>query len=188
MFNWFSKKAPRKPLSFPDWTDFEAAGVLFTDKRIVLGGWQPRKAMPKVSGIGGLRNGDEPYMVTALREMVEELYGCAEVPVALLHKLMNKFEPVKVFRNQTYITVVYSFDQLAGMLECINKAGIITYYYVRPPKNHKDLIFKRQKSATAEVESFALLPVAMFDGGCIDPDFVADVKIYKNLQDGNGLF
>ena len=128
MFNWFAKKAPRKPL--PEFKEFESAGVLFTNRKFVLGGWQPRKAIPKVSGIGGMRSGDESYIITALRELVEELYGCAQVPVALIHKLMTKFEPVTVFRNENYINVVYTFEDLEGMLKCINKEEIKTYFPV----------------------------------------------------------
>ena len=175
MFNWFgAKKAAPKPL--PEFKEFESAGVIFTDKKFVLAAWQPRKAMPKVSGIGGMRNVDEPYIITALRELVEELYGVAEVPVALIHKLMTKFEPVTVFRNENYINVVYTFEDLEGMLKCMNKAGIRTYFYETPPQTVVDLIFKRKRSRTAEIEDFALLPVAMFDGGCVDPDFVSDVQ------------
>lgn len=176
MFEWFQKKAPqRKPL--PVFEKFDAAGVLFINGTFVLSGWQPRKAMPKVSGIGGYRNSDESYIVTALREMVEELYGVAAVPVELIHKLMTKFEPLSVFENDRYVTVVYTFDDLEKMLKVINKAGIKTYYYMVPPKTLEDLVFHRLKSATAEIESFALLPLAMFDGGCIDPEFAADVRM-----------
>lgn len=176
MFNWISKTKPeKKPLPVID--SFEAAGVIFTNRHFVLAGWQPRKSMPKMSGIGGMRNGSEPYVVTALRELVEELYGCAEVPIALIHKLMTKFEPIAVFKNDHYVNVIYSFEDLEGMLAAINKAGIKTYFYEKPPQTLVDLIFKRKKSAVAEVESLTILPLDLFKNGCIDPDFQMDVSI-----------
>ncbi len=183
MFNWFStKKVEKKPL--PNIDTFESAGVIFTDKSFVLTGWQPRKAMPKLSGIGGLRDGSEPYIVTALRELVEELYGCAQVPVSLIHKMMNTFEPLCVFKNETYVNVVYSFEDLEGMIACMNKAGIKTYFYEKPPQTLTDLIFKRKKSAAAEVEALTVLPFDMFKNGCIDPDFQEDMSILVKTLNG----
>jgi hypothetical protein len=180
MFDWiFKKKVMKKAL--PVIEDFEAAGVIFTDERHVLAGWQPRKAQPRLTGIGGMRNPGEPYMETALREMVEELYGCAEVPVTLLATL-QKIEPTRVFQSDKYVNVVYTFKDLSSMLECINKAGIKSYYYEKPPVNLTDLVMKRKKSKTAEVETLALLPVDMFKGGGIGPEFVADMEILKQYQ------
>ncbi len=176
MFDWiFGKRTPRAPL--PTFEDYAAAGVLFTDDRFVLAAWQPHKTIPKLSGIGGLREGAESYSITALREMVEELYGCAEVPVTLLQKLLIKFHPRTVFKNHEYVNLVYTFKDLEKMLQIINKSGIKSYYYKTLPKTVLELVFNRQKSVTAEVEAFALLPVGMFRNGCIDPNFESDVKM-----------
>ena len=54
--------------------NFRAAGSVFTDSKIILAGYQPRKKKPFISGIGGKREEGESYMDTAIRETVEELF------------------------------------------------------------------------------------------------------------------
>ena len=54
-------------------TDFKAAGIVFADKKHILGAVQVRDGVAVVDGVGGSRDDEEDYVTTAFREAFEEL-------------------------------------------------------------------------------------------------------------------
>jgi NUDIX domain len=142
---------------------YKAAGVVFTDGHLILAGYQPLKAAPFISGIGGSKEEGETYKETALREMVEELFETS-VPPALLAELKTyvSHSPRKVLRSATYVRLVYTFEDLVDML-AIMKKHIKSPLYATFPLTLMDLLFHRRVGAKAEISHLCLLPVVKHD-------------------------
>jgi hypothetical protein len=162
---------------------FSAAGILFTNGKHVLAGYQPHKEVPKLSGIGGLREGDEHYMTTALRETLEELFGFAFMEDSLLAKLERKLPPVAVLQNENYVLVIMTFEQLERLLRIVKKGGPHQYLYEKFPETVADLVFQRKTTTTAEIQSFAVLPLIDYSAlpGGIDTDFQTDLQLVADV-------
>jgi hypothetical protein len=137
-------------------SNFEAAGVVFTDGRTILAGYQIHKANPYISGIGGKREGNETYMTTAIREMLEEMFDI-KCPPELIETVRSNTTPTRIIQTGTYIMVVYDFVTLDTILRLVG--SLQTPVYNRAPKNLNELIFKRISSPTAEISHLCLLPV-----------------------------
>lgn len=165
---------------------FNAAGVAFTNGRHVLAGYQPHKKHPSISGIGGSREIGESYMETALRECVEELFEPTSIPKSLFAKLAT-IAPQKVIQSDTYINVIYSFDDLEAMLKLIKRSGLTSPLYIAFPKNIQELIMNRIPAASlgpakeVEITHLALLPVIEHAADTfMDPYFMADMASFKH--------
>jgi hypothetical protein len=158
---------------------FRSAGCVFTDGKLILAGYQPRKKRPFISGIGGKKEEGETYRLTALRETLEELFEFTAIPENLFDELMT-ITPDKIIQNGTYISVIYSFEDLHSFLRIISKSKLKTALYDSVPLTLMDLIFKRKLIAeTPEISHLALLPLVKHDISTpyVDSFFIEDMPI-----------
>ena len=135
---------------------FKAAGVVFTDGRLILSGYQHLKKKPFISGIGGSKEPGETYTDTALREMIEELFELETIPPGLIAAL-NK--PGRVLQSDTYVRLVYTFEDLESILKLMKSYDLTSPLYNTFPETLMDLLFLREAKATAEISHLCLLPV-----------------------------
>uniref|UniRef100_A0A6C0BKM0 Nudix hydrolase domain-containing protein n=1 Tax=viral metagenome TaxID=1070528 RepID=A0A6C0BKM0_9ZZZZ len=164
---------------------YKAAGSVFTDGKIILAGYQPRKKKPFISGIGGKKEEGETYMYTALRETVEELFEYESIPRILIEELKT-IVPEKVLQNGSYIIVVYNFEDLGMMLKIIGKHKLRSPLYDTFPKNLIELIFNRRVIYDVnnvfykpEISHLSLLPLIEHSRSnpFVDGDFIEDMPI-----------
>lgn len=174
MFKCFQKKAPK---ALPAFDTYRAAGCCFVEGNLVLAGLQPRKGRPVVSGLGGHKEAaDTHYLDTAVRETLEELLGSAVIPKKAIEKIQRLVQPSHVVNHGDYVVCYYSFDDLKVFLRVAKQYGVRTYIYDKFPASVQDLVFKRKKSQTTEVETLGLLPLAMCVYSTIDGRFLEDLS------------
>ena len=135
---------------------FSAAGCLFTDKKLVLAGYQFRHGKGVLDGIGGSREEGEMAIETAFRETLEELFDI--VPSAALVTEMRKhFKPRSKFQTGQYICFVYNFKTLEKMMVFLKGQGLHSPLYKVFPVTITDLLFSRRIRPT-ELTHLSLIP------------------------------
>jgi hypothetical protein len=164
---------------------FKAAGVVFTDGTHVLAGYQPKKKSPFISGIGGGRDEGETYIMTAVREMIEELYEVTDIAkktyVSIYKEIVERVLPNKIVQSETYIMLLYTFKDLEQILKIAKRNGLKSPLYESMPLTLMDLIFKRKftyaDGKQPEISHFALLPVVRHskEHPFVDPYFIEDM-------------
>jgi hypothetical protein len=186
LFCCFCKRTPFIDVSVDPET-FTSAGVFFTDGIHVLVGEQNSIDRIVLSGIGGKKEYDETYMETALREMIEELFDIMHVPKNLIKLLQKTYTPQMVFQVYTYITVVYSLNDLESMLYLISNFGLHSKAYVSIPLSLDTLIENRIDTFDSEIKSLTILSLSMqnLPFKPIHIDFIHDIEKYKELQHMN---
>lgn len=157
---------------------YNSAGIVFTNGTHFLAGYQPNKRKPFISGIGGSKNLAEKFLETAIRETIEELFDVI-VPCKLIFKIIDKLEPKKVIRNNDYMMVLYSFDDLKTFLKICYK-NIKSPIYNSIPRTLDDLLFKRKPTKTSEISQLCLLPIVdhPLELPFIDKNLVTDIKLF----------
>jgi hypothetical protein len=157
MFSWYPKtESIIRTVS--QYNDFTAAGVLFTNKKHVLAGWQ-LKDKPTLTGIGGSRKEGENHLTTAHREMIEELFDVETVPPKLLTTLQT-IKCLATLENDSYVNIVYTFDDLQDILRYAYNCGVKTKIYKKFPLTIHDLVLLREPSQASEIQTLAILPMA----------------------------
>jgi hypothetical protein len=158
----------------------KSAGCLFTNNKVVLGGFQPYKSKPCISGFGGKAKEGERTYDTAWRETLEELFGWKEVPRGLLHRCML-YEPGKKIESDIYVTYVYSFYILEKVLKEAKESGYESDFYTVFPETIEELILNRE--GTGEIEELCILPIKSMNlKEYIAEEFIEDIKaLAENL-------
>jgi hypothetical protein len=135
---------------------FSAAGCLFTDKKLVLAGYQFRHGKGVLDGIGGSRDGSEMAIETAFRETLEELFDI--VPSAgLIAEMRSTFKPRSKFQTGQYICFVYNFKTLEKMMVFLKAHGLRSPLYKVFPVTVSELLFNRRIRPT-ELTHLSLIP------------------------------
>ena len=135
---------------------FSAAGCLFTDKKLVLAGYQFRHGKGVLDGIGGSRDGSETAIETAFRETLEELFDI--VPSAgLVTEMRRSFKPRSKFQTGQYICFVYNFKTLEKMMVFLKAHGLRSPLYKVFPVTVSELLFSRRIRPT-ELTHLSLIP------------------------------
>ena len=135
---------------------YTAAGKLFTNKKVILAGYQPK--LRSISGIGGIKEEGEKYKQTAIRETIEELFHIKKVPKKLIKEIIKTVEIEKVVKNETYKILIYNFRSLKKILKIIKAHGIISPLYKKIPTSLSKLLLKRKNSHKSEITQLAILP------------------------------
>lgn len=166
--------------NFMNTDNYKAAGVAFTNGLHVLGGYQPHKKRPSISGIGGSREvGDKCYMHTALRECIEELFNPLYIPKSLLCKLVTSISPKKVIQTGDYINVIYSFEDLHLLLKLCKNHRLQSPYYKLLPRTVYELITSRIIVESAEITYLTLLPILSDVNDLpVSRQFLSDMKTF----------
>jgi hypothetical protein len=146
---------------------YNGAGIIFTNGTHILVGYQPMKTHPCISGIGGSKEEIDKNIIkhTALREWLEEIFGYTYN--STMEKMISKLKLISEYQSiittsdsYTYISLVYTFDNLEEFLRIISKYNVDSPYYNVFPKDLNDLLFKRSiKEEGQEVSILGLLPV-----------------------------
>jgi hypothetical protein len=145
------------------------AGVLFRDETHFIGGYQPKIGL--INGIGGKKEpGDKNAKETALREMLEELFGYSDSKII---DALSTIKEEKVIEHDTYTVYVYSLYHLSSMLHIISTFRIQSDYYEQNPLTIRDLIYKRlllqgEAQAHQELTKIHLLPLTRREGLSLD--------------------
>jgi len=160
--NFFTPKKVSKP----------GAGCIFTDGNLILAGYQPKG--PYISGIGGSSfDGEEP-IVTAMREVMEELLGISVHNTVLIYLIKLKYK--KQIVNNNYTIFVYDFKDLENMLYTLNNFKYKSPLYKVFPKNIEELVFGRIE-ANVEISHLCILPLK--SDLKIDKHFISDLALLK---------
>ena len=135
---------------------FSAAGCLFTDKKLVLAGYQFRHGKGVLDGIGGTREEGETAIETAFRETLEELFEivCSD---ELIADIRRNFKPRSKFQTGQYICFVYNFKTLEKMMVFLKGQGLHSPLYKVFPVTITDLLFSRRIRPT-ELTHLSLIP------------------------------
>ena len=157
--------------------EWSAAGILFTNGTMALGGYQPYKPIPCISGLGGKRETCDQYPPdTAFREALEELFGLETVPIVLLNFLTITFScPDHVLCSTNYIQYVYSFKDLLSLLHICNNHGLVSPLYDVFPTTLEALLLQRKVRRDTELSHLALVPV-LHVAPVLDPFFQSDLE------------
>lgn len=168
----------------PDEREYKAAGCVFTDGGLILGGYQPYKMYPFISGIGGARENGEDHLETALRETVEELFNIREpdIPSNLISTLVEQFIPRTIIQNGSYVMLVYNFKDLDKFLAICKSYKVVSPLYAKFPTTLDSLLFTRNgRKGDPEISQLAILPVVPDhdpDNPFVDPRFISDMAMF----------
>ena len=135
---------------------YTAAGTLFTNKKVILAGYQPK--LGSISGIGGMKEEGEKYKQTAIRETVEELFHIKKVPKKLIKAVIKTVEIEKVVKNGSYKILIYNFRSLKKILKIIKAHDIQSPLYKKIPTSLSKLLLKRKCNPKSEIRQLVVLP------------------------------
>jgi hypothetical protein len=173
MGNFVTYYTARKHNKEAETNTFKAAGCVFTNTTHILAGYNSKK---NLSGFGGKRQGDESYRVTAIRETLEELFDISTVPMNLIECIDAKIKPSRTLIQKSYIILVYSFDDLNIIMDCVYRLlGESRIYRDECPRNLFDLLTKREARPESEITTLCLLP--MVKNLKLDTLFLEDMDI-----------
>ena len=88
-----------------------SAGCFFTDGKLYLAGYQPKKKNPYITGIGGHVELGEDEFEAAFRELIEELFEIHPVSKDLLKELLAKYVPHRRVCNNSYTIFEFTFNE-----------------------------------------------------------------------------
>ena len=176
--NIIQNKFSRNQIFLIDLSNYNAAGIIFTDERHILGGFQPHKKNPFISGIGGMKEPGETYMITAIRETLEELFDLQNIPEVLLNELNQKLKNKPIMQNDKYISIICTFEDLQIIFNLLKEYKIRSRLYDEIPNNLHDLIFKRNIHTDSEIAQLSILPLVNHDkkNPFVDSYFISDLN------------
>jgi len=151
-----------------------AAGIFFTNNKLVLAGYQPNKQVPFIGGIGGKKQDTELYHQTAIRETLEELFDI-KPSIELINTINITILPQNVLIINNYFILIFSFRNLEQILHILLESNIVSPLYDIFPKNISELIFNR-KDMNSEITHLCLLPLK--ENLTIDNNFMQDIHHY----------
>jgi hypothetical protein len=154
---------------------YEAAGCLFTNKTLVLAGYQPNKSVSYITGIGGTKMPGEDFQRTAFREVLEELFHIDKFPDGLLDMIEYIIVPTAIKQNSNYAVIILTFNDLEMILKICRRFSLKSPLYDTFPLNLTDLIFNRRLDTSAEITHLTLVPL---DKNIkFDPYFIEDITM-----------
>jgi hypothetical protein len=158
---------------------FFGAGILFVSENCnsVLSGFHPK--LNRWSGFGGKCYNEESPLVTAVREVIEEIFGIFDVShgcllelICCIHSLPNN--------NSGYVLYIESETKLFQMVDILVKNNYISPYYLTLPKNAFELNHFRQSKEEMEItriESFYIIDL-QDKKGLLTNEFYNDIQKY----------
>ena len=158
--------------------EFDSAGILFEDKdnSTFLSGWNPKQQA--WSGFGGKRRGNETAWETALREVIEELFGIFLLPVSL-NTMQQALSPMEFFQTKKYVCFIMPLTFVFRLSEMLEMIEYKSPFYKVFPQTKDDLLLKRtiQLKKTPEITELCFLKSTFT--GPIDFYFKSDILTLK---------
>jgi 8-oxo-dGTP pyrophosphatase MutT (NUDIX family) len=155
------------------------AGIMFTDGKFVLAGYNPKKC--HISGIGGKAEEGETPIQTAIRETLEELFELETIPEELKTVLYENLTFDTLFFTSDYTTFVMDFRyDLEVFFEVISKFDVRSRVYSTIPQTLEQLLMTRIVVPEAELSHLMLIPCVYNIG--LDENFVQDIYTFKNCE------
>lgn len=133
--------------------EYESAGCLFTDGDTFLAGFQ-RKQQRWTSFGGKKYHGETPFM-TAIREVIEELFEVS-ITQTTLTKLLCSIHFSFQHRDDTYVYYIYSYNTIFEIIDILYEDGYETPLYEKWPTSLLELIEKRKSNDVSEMEKIQL--------------------------------
>ncbi len=159
--------------------NFSSAGILFEDSGEepvkYLSGWNP--SLNAWSGFGGKRKGEETAWQTALREVIEELYGL-RVRKDVLHSLYEKITPMEFFQNGTYVCFVCPLRMVFEIAVYLEGFGYKSPFYIKFPTSVYELLETRNYQSVERVE-ITDLTLVNANSASLDPHYKSDLELRK---------
>ena len=156
--------------------NFSSAGILFEDtggdKSHYLSGWNPK--LKAWSGFGGKRRGDETAWQTALREVVEELFGL-RIKKDDLHSLYQKLTPFEFFQNDSYVCFICPLRTVFEISAYLEGFGYKSPFYIKFPITLDELLVSRNCETVKFPEITDLQLISLPFEQPLDPYFVSDL-------------
>lgn len=155
--------------------DFSSAGILFEDSGDeapqYLSGWNP--SLNAWSGFGGKRRESETAWQTALREVIEELFGL-RVKKDVLHSLYEKITPMEFFQNGTYVCFVCPLQIVFELASYLEGFGYKSPFYIKFPTSVYELLESRNYELVDRVE-ITDLTLLTISAESLDPHYKSDL-------------
>jgi hypothetical protein len=133
------------------------AGILFTDGRFVLAGYNPHKTL--ITGIGGKAKPGETPTQTALRETIEELFELEQIPETLTRLLNSQLVFDNMMTRGGYSVFIMNFVDLDIIITTLHMVhNLKSRVYDILPINLNQLIMNRKVDPMAELTHVLLMP------------------------------
>ena len=162
----------------------KSAGCFFTDGKLYLAGYQPKKKIPCITGIGGNLEDDESDFQCAIRELIEELFEIHPVPYHMRKDIEAILVPQRTVCNNSYTMFQFSFQDLELILKRIQNFQIPSPLYDSFPITISELVFQRRvlKGLTPEITHLVVLPFVdhPLNKELLSPCLRSDVNILKS--------
>jgi hypothetical protein len=146
----------------PESESYHGAGLVFTDGKLILTGYQPLKKKPFISGLGGSKqDGDVDYFHTAVRETLEELYDLEIIPDNLIAHIRGIFTKTAIHESNGYIFLKMDFTDLKILIGLVKAFGLKSRLYDIMPKTISELLLNRKilHDEKTEITHLCLLPL-----------------------------
>ena len=172
-------------------TDFKAAGIVFADKKYILGAVQVRDGVAVVDGVGGSRDDEEDYVTTAFREAFEELLEPPpkqkELIPLCVEVAKQRIKPKTVIRRGSYMMLVCSLDDLVSIMKIAKEHNIQSTVYNTIPTQIDDIVNQRRATEESEFKKLYLIPLQglVVTEEEIYETFNEDIKIVSDLAAGS---
>lgn len=166
------------------------AGILFVEvqSKSVLAGFHPK--LNRLSGFGGKSHGEEKSEQTAVREVVEELFGVFNLAPEHIQAFADELGSPRVYDG--YSLFVEPIETVFKLSAFLSKNGYFSPFYNQLPLSVSELIYHRILSKTTEVTDISLF--ALRDIGdmrhALTPEFYADLTTLslKPAPSASGAF
>ena len=132
----------------------KGAGCLFIQDTFVLVGYTPK--INKWSGIGGKIQGHESLRETAIREMLEELFGLTPSQ-KLIDDCNNVLSTINLVIHDEYGILPISFDRYKMISLMLLQNDYASPYYKNLPMTFIDLVKERLPQDGAEITELKVI-------------------------------
>lgn len=161
---------------------FFGAGILFTseDNCSVLYGFHPK--LNRWSGFGGKRRNHEEAIETAVRELVEEIFGIFNLSEECILELSSCIQSIPK-NNADYILYIEHESCLFKIAYILDSNNYVSPYYLSLPKNSFELNRFRQLKEGMEITQidYFLIKELQDKRGLITKEFYSDIQKYLVL-------
>ena len=161
--------------------EYSSAGILFQDTStgLFLSGWNPK--LQAWSGFGGRRQRKETAWETAVREVIEELYGLRLYPRAL-DSILQIFSPMEFYVQSTYVCYVCPIERVFELGQILEMFEYKSPFYKHYPRTIIELLETRTVDTVTypEITSLRFLDISCKDS--IDPYFKSDLQLISSAS------